>query len=116
MFIKKSYLKYKFLYYLYGVEKKVIIKLKTINIMPTTHHLKISPKYYRDIESNGKRFEVRFNDRDFKVGDTLNLWEWAGGEYTGRKIICEVKYILDNPDYCKEGYVIMQIKVIQINN
>ena len=54
--------------------------------MSTTHHdLKISPKYYRDIESNGKRFEVRFNDRDFKVGDTLNLWEWVGGEYTGRK-------------------------------
>ena len=85
--------------------------------MPTIHRdLKICPKYYRDIESNGKRFEVRFNDRDFKVGDILYLCEWAGGEYTGRKIICEVKYILDNPDYCKEGYVIMQIKVICINN
>jgi hypothetical protein len=79
------------------------------------HDLKISPKYYRDIESNGKRFEVRFNDRDFKVGDILNLREWAGGEYTGRKITCEVKYILDNPDYCKDGYVIMQIDVISIS-
>ena len=48
--------------------------------MPTIHHdLKISPKYYRDIESNGKRFEVRFNDRNFKVGDILYLCEWAGG-------------------------------------
>ena len=85
--------------------------------MPTIHRdLKICPKYYRDIESNEKRFEVRFKDRDFKVGDILYLREWAGGEYTGRKIICEVKYILDNPDYCKEGYVIMQIKVICINN
>ena len=71
------------------------------------HDLKISPKYYRDIKRNGKRFEVRFNDRDFKVGDIFNLREWAGGgQYTGRKITCEVKYILDNPDYCKEGYVI----------
>ena len=85
--------------------------------MLTAHHdLKISPKDYRDIESNGKRFEVRFNDRDFKVGDILNLCEWAGGEYTGRKIICEVRYILDNPDYCKEGYVIIQIEIILINN
>ena len=48
--------------------------------MPTKHHdLKIRPKDYRDIESNGKRFEVRFNDRNFEVGDILNLCEWAGG-------------------------------------
>lgn len=47
--------------------------------MSTTHHdLKISPKYYRDTESNGKRFEVRFKDRNFEVGDILNLREWAG--------------------------------------
>ena len=85
--------------------------------MSTTHHdLKISTKYYRDIESNGKRFEVRKNDRDFKVGDILNLREFAGEEYTGRKIVCEVKYILDNPDYCKDGYVIMQIDHVLIFN
>lgn len=85
--------------------------------MSKTHHdLKISPKYYRDIESNGKTFEVRLNDRDFKVGDILNLREYAGGEYTGRKIVCEVKYILDNPDYCKEGYIIMQLSNIRIYN
>ena len=45
------------------------------------------------------------------------LPRWTrGGEYTGRKITCEVKYILDNPDYCKDGYVIMQIDVISISN
>lgn len=85
--------------------------------MSTTHHdLKISPKYYRNIESNRKRFEVQFNDRNFEVRDILNLRELVGGEYTERKITCEVKYILDNSDYCKEGYVILQINVIQINN
>ena len=80
------------------------------------HDLKISPKYYRDIESNGKTFEIRFNDRNFQVGDILNLREFAGGEYTGRHILCDVGYILDNPDYCKEGYVIMQLTNIKIYN
>jgi len=82
----------------------------------THHYLKIAPKYYRDIETFGKRFEVRLNDRGFKVGDILHLNEYADGEYTGRKIDCDIVYILDNPDYCKEGYVIMQIDNIKIYN
>ena len=59
--------------------------------MPTKHHdLKIRPKDYRDIESNGKRFEVRFNDRNFEVGDILNLCEWAGG---GGRIYWKKNYL-----------------------
>ena len=80
------------------------------------HYLKILPEYYRAVEKGEKNFEVRLNDRNFKVYDMLHLKEWVGEEYTGREILSEVTYILDNADYCKEGYVIMAIKVCCVNN
>lgn len=78
------------------------------------HYLKISPEYFRAIEKNEKTFEVRYNDRNYKKSDILILQEWLNGEYTGREIIAEVTYMLDDPNYCKEGYVILGIKVITI--
>lgn len=80
------------------------------------HFIKIMPEYYRAIERKEKTFEVRRNDRSYQKYDVLHLQEWAGDAYTGREITAEVTYILDNPDYCKEGYVVMSIKVITINN
>lgn len=80
------------------------------------HYLKIRPEYYRAIERGEKTFEVRFNDRNFQKYDVLHLEEYTGEEYTGRVIDVDVTYILDNPDYCKEGYVIMGIHIICIHN
>lgn len=80
------------------------------------HNLKIDPEYYRAIEKDLKHFEVRKKDRDYHVGDILHLLEYAGEKYTGREILAGVTYILDNPDYCKEGFVVMSIKVIYINS
>lgn len=80
------------------------------------HELKIKPEYFRAIANGFKTFEVRFNDRNFLVYDILHLKEYADGEYTGREIIAEVTYILDNKDFCKDGYVIMAIKVETVIN
>ena len=80
------------------------------------HYIKIKPEYYRAIESGAKTFEVRFNDRNYQAYDVLHLQEWCGGEYTGREIIADVTYLFDNPEFCKEGFVIMGIKVVSINN
>lgn len=79
------------------------------------HYLKILPEYYRAIERGEKTFEVRFNDRNYQKHDILHLQEWSG-EYTGREIIAGVTYILDDTRYCKDGYVVMSIVVITINN
>lgn len=78
------------------------------------HELKIMPEYFEAIERGEKNFEVRFNDRNFAKGDILLLREHDGNCYTGRHIITEVTYLLDNPTYCKEGYVIMAIKKLEI--
>lgn len=80
------------------------------------HYLKILPEYYRAIERGQKNFEVRFNDRNFKVWDVLHLQECINGEYTGREILADVPYILDDPAYCKEGYVIMALANIEVFN
>ena len=74
------------------------------------HYLKILPDYYDHVKSGDKTFEVRFNDRDYQVNDVLHLQEFNNGEYTGRELVKVVSYILNNSDYCKEGYVILAIK------
>ena len=35
--------------------------------------MKISPEYWEDVRTRKKTFEVRRNDRDFKLGDSLIL-------------------------------------------
>ena len=65
--------------YIFVFENIINIYKKRIDMSKTHHDLKISPKYYRDIESNEKTFEVRFNDRDFKVGDIVNYPHLKGG-------------------------------------
>ena len=58
-----------------------------------THELKILPKYFEDVMTGKKNFEIRKNDQDFKVGDYLLLKEWERGKYTGRQIKKRVQYI-----------------------
>lgn len=75
------------------------------------HYLKTLTNFYQDVECGVKKFEVRFNDRNFKVGDIIYLEEFVPpSTYTGRKLRREVTYILDNPEYCKQGYVILGLK------
>ena len=73
------------------------------------HFLKITPKYFLDLDSGRKTFELRKNDRDYKVGDMLVLREWFFGSFTGNELSFEISYILkDVPEYgLKHGYVIL---------
>jgi ASC-1-like (ASCH) protein len=73
-----------------------------------THHLKTLPEYYRAVEDGIKTFEVRKNDRNFKVGDLLVLQEWDSiNGYSGDECCKEITYILSDTQFVKEGYVIM---------
>lgn len=75
------------------------------------HRIKILPKYFNDIVAAGggrKRFELRKNDKDYKVGYMVTLCECIGKEYTGRKMTIEIMYLLkDCPEYgLMDGYCI----------
>lgn len=52
----------------------------------TKHILKSNVKNFTPINFRIKKFDVRINDRDFKVGDTLILREWDEKyeRYTGQ--------------------------------
>jgi len=70
-------------------------------------YLKTETQCYQDMERGLKTFEVRKNDRDYKVGDILYLQETVNGVFTGRETSgMEVIYILPggqfgiDPDYC----------------
>lgn len=74
------------------------------------HKLKIKPRYFNDVISGLKKFEVRYNDRDFKVEDLIVLEEFKNDRYTNRFLNCEIIYILDDQKYIKENYVVLGIK------
>ena len=76
------------------------------------HDLKIMPKYFDDVVSGKKNFEIRRNDRDFKVGDILLLREYERGRYTGREIRKKVKYVYygDGTFGISEEFCIMGLK------
>lgn len=77
------------------------------------HDLKTLPEYFWAVIEKIKPFEVRKNDRKFKVGDVLVLREWTEKNgYTGRVVMRTVSYILDDPEYCKEGYVVLGFKTV----
>lgn len=61
----------------------------------SVHRLKTWPEYFQALCSGRKTFELRKNDRDFRVGDVLLLEEWdpATKAYSGRLIEREVTYI-----------------------
>ena len=73
------------------------------------HELKIKPVYFDVVHNGDKSFEVRKKDRDYKVGDYLALNEYDDG-YTGRTALVKVKYILDDNNFCKSGFLIMGIE------
>lgn len=87
-----------------------------LKLVHKKHLLKIYPMYFKEILWNKKTFEIRKNDRDYKVGDILVLQEFdaASQEYTGNKLEVEVTYLLQNTDYLQEGYVCMGIKRLNI--
>lgn len=74
------------------------------------HSVKILPTYFEAIISGEKTFEVRFNDRDYAVGDILRLREFENDKYTGREALREICYMLDDSSYCLEGYVVLGIR------
>jgi len=81
----------------------------------TTHHLKTTQPHFEDIWDGIKKFELRRNDRKFKVNDILVLREWDENKnvYIGHRIKARIIYILDDFIGLQPGYCIIGIRNVQ---
>jgi len=82
-----------------------------------THTLKTDPVAFELTKIGKKYYEIRFDDRDFQIGDKLILVEtvYTGKEmkegkpliYTGRKEIMKITYKLKNIYGLESGWCIL---------
>lgn len=80
------------------------------------HELKIKPEYYDEVFWGHKTFEIRKDDRDYKVGDLINFKvETKEGEYATTEKVYAITYILRNcPQYgLMDGYCILGIRKLE---
>lgn len=73
------------------------------------HILKIQPEYFQAVLDRKKTFEIRLNDRDYKVGDSIILKEFDYNYgFTGRNLRKTISYISDYAQ--KENMIVMSIE------
>ena len=77
----------------------------------TTHTLKVLPQYFKSLKNGTKSFELRWNDRNFQVGDILILEEYDMilQKYTGNRIIKTITYLLNDFPGLTSGWVILSL-------
>lgn len=90
------------------------------------HDLKTWPEYFEAIKNGSKNFELRYNDRGFKIGDFLCLKEWVqydvfssydahdpkedDGHYTCNEIMVRITYILEGGKFgLQNNWCVMSI-------
>lgn len=78
------------------------------------HDLKVWPVFFEPIASGRKTYEIRKLDRDYQTGDLLKLREWDKriADYTGRELTAVITFISSNPDYMREGFGVLGIKLV----
>jgi ParB family chromosome partitioning protein len=76
------------------------------------HDIKLAAMYFGDVQSGKKSFELRKNDRHYKVGDFLNMHEYSDGKDTGRSIYAEIVYMIEDYNGLEEGYCILGTKIL----
>jgi len=84
------------------------------------HELKIHPERFNDIIAGRKKFELRKNDRDFKLFQLLKLREWdpKTKKYSGAGCTVRITYIVVGDAETKKmfglmpGYVAMGITLL----
>lgn len=77
---------------------------------PQVHDLKVWREFWPALVGNLKPFEVRLDDRDYRVGDTLRLrcFDERSNDYTGPEINRLVTYILDGGKFgIQAGHIVM---------
>jgi hypothetical protein len=81
-----------------------------------THYVKCRAMFFEDAAAGIKSFELRINDRDYRVGDILHMTEYKDGHNTERFIEEEIVYMLEEFAGLKENYCILGTKLLSSNS
>ena len=83
----------------------------------TYHCLKLSTRYYDSVDNGTKPFEVRKDDRSFRIGDTIEFMRVdengntiQNGKGTNDYSVKKITFILTHEDFpqgISEGYVVL---------
>lgn len=75
------------------------------------HSLKSWPQYFRSLKNGRRRFDVRFNDRDFQAGDKVCFQEWNPeiGQSTGQEFDTWIWGVYHDVPGLQEGYVVLAL-------
>lgn len=81
--------------------------------MATVHQLKIWTENFHEVKQGRKKAELRKADRDFSLGDFLQLCEWNGYRYD-RVLLVKVTHILPVAGFIPGGddWVVMSFTPI----
>ncbi len=79
------------------------------------HELKLDTKFFKRVMAGKKRAEIRYNDRNYQVGDFLLLREVTGTDrrYTGARTMQLVLDIVTHEEFpagIQEGYVMISFR------
>jgi hypothetical protein len=76
------------------------------------HRLKTWHEPFQAILEGRKKFEFRKTDREFRVGDSLQLREYdpETDTYSGREIRARITYLLSEGFGLQDGFCVMSIK------
>lgn len=104
-----------------GIEEKPKARFRTRVEIPQTnkvevpeirsderrHRLKLASMFFDAVDTGKKSFELQKNDRNYKIGDIIELHEMNDGEETGRVTEKQVIYVLEGFKGLEEGYCIL---------
>lgn len=79
-----------------------------------THRLKTANPYFSDTWEHRKPFELRKNDRNFEVGDRVELVEFdpSNPDLLAREIHGHINYLLKDYAGLESGFCIFSCKVL----
>jgi hypothetical protein len=76
------------------------------------HELKTIQPYYDAVARGEKTFEIRYDDRNYKVGQRLWLreYDYQAEIYPGPSVYADVTYVTDYQQ--DSGYVVLGIRLV----
>jgi uncharacterized protein DUF3850 len=77
------------------------------------HEIKCKPVYFDTLLNGTKTAEIRENDRNYQVGDTLLIKDFGTNGYTGRELTRKISHILtDDFMGLQKGWVMLSFEPV----